>query len=199
MPKTRPCGPHSPAKCLLAPGPGAPAALKGPQPPSRRTSGTAWRKVSRRALPTRGQRWGRGPGRTGASPLPCPQSRLRLLAAAPTATGSRRGRQRSRTSRDPRPLRAQPRCQLRGAFGGQGAPPPPLVLRPALPQAAASGPEETAAKAKQSRSEKKARKVGRACSRGRGWSDNPPQTWGPPPPPTLGRVNPMGWALGTPS
>lgn len=75
-PKTQP-----PAKCLWAPGPGAPPAPRGPRLPSG-TSRTAWRK-----------------------------SRPRLLAAAPTATASRRGSQRSGTSWDPGPRRVQPRPQ----------------------------------------------------------------------------------------
>lgn len=57
------------------------------------------------------------------------------------------------------PQAAQCLAQVLPGEGAPRAPHTPLVLRLALPQASASGSEDTVAKAKQSRSEKKARKV----------------------------------------
>lgn len=66
---------------------------------------------------------------------------------------------------------------------------PPSVLRPALPQALAGRSEETAAKAKQSRSEKKARKVRGALllGGGAGLAKHPTHPW---------LIHPLGGAFG---
>lgn len=160
MPKTRPCGSRPPAKCLLALGLTARPVLKGSQPRSSRMTRTAWRKVRVRpgALSCLGLKVA-GCGAGPSSHASCPQSHPGLPAQASTRTamGSHQLSWRSRTGQDHRPHSAWPRC-----CPGEGAPRDPhtpLVLRLALPQASASGSEDTVAKAKQSRSEKKARKV----------------------------------------
>lgn len=173
MPKTRPGGSRPPAKCLLA--------LEGPQPPSNRMTRTAWRKVRGAEGPelcpkprATGGRWaGRRDELRGRSrphmhtPPPHTQTRPRGLrdpASTQTATGSHRRSWRSRTSRERRRHSARPRC--RPGTGEAAAPRGPYstlpwVLKPCPPQVPAGGSsEETVAKAKQSRSEKKARKVG---------------------------------------
>uniref|UniRef100_A0A8C6BIH4 NAC-A/B domain-containing protein n=1 Tax=Monodon monoceros TaxID=40151 RepID=A0A8C6BIH4_MONMO len=121
------------------PPPGAEPALLAPRPLSRR--------------------------RRPPSHLPCPQTRRRPRAPASTrtATGSRRPSWRNRTSRDRGPRSAQPRCPTAGGTYSPGRAPRPTLgcSDPSVPQApAGGGSEETVTKVKQSRSEKKARKVG---------------------------------------
>lgn len=92
----------------------------------------------------------------------CPQARCGLQAPAITRTAM--GSQRSRSSQGRRLRSAQPRCPCQGV-GVPWVSASRLSLRPRpSPKApAGGGSEETSSKAKQSRSEKKARKVG--CGR----------------------------------
>lgn len=183
MPKTQPCGPHSPAKCLLAPGPGAPPALKGPQPSSSRTSRTAWRKVRPGGgscppgAEVGGREAGERKGRLTPPPSPEPPP---APGSCSDSHGESSGEPEERDLSGPQAPRGPAQVPAEGVPSGGGGSTPTLGAQTALPQAAGSGTEETAAKAKQSRSEKKARKVGWGLLPGvGGWSDNPARDWGP--------------------